>query len=769
MSSPVRFIVAALALLCAGAAAQRTRQTLQSPPRPVSVLTQRYDNLRSGVNRCETVLNAGNVNAAHFGKLFTRSVDGDMYAQPLYVPRVRLASGMVRNVVYVATAHNSVYAFDADDPEAFEPLWQVHLGPAVPKGDVGQECGNYRDFETEIGITGTPVIDAAARTMYLVARNKNADDSYHQMLHALDIASGAEKTGSPVEITASSPGTGDGAEAGRIQFNARTQNQRAALLLLNGIVYVTWASHCDTKPYHGWIMAYNAHTLQQVAALNLTPNGSAGGIWQAGTGPAADNRGNIYLTTGNGTSTAYDGGSDYGECMLRLSIAGGQLRIADWFTPYDFEEDNRDDTDIGSCGSLLIPDANLVVTGNKRGMLYLVRMGDMGEFYNDDAQIVQRLQGLHGHIHGTPIYWKSPRYGPLLYVWSENDRLQAFRLTGGRLAVSPLMQSAMVAPQGMPGGFLALSTNGDDPGSGIVWASHPLVGDANHATVPGILRAFDASNLSRQLWNSQQNARRDEVGSFAKFCTPTVANGKVYLATFSRQLLVYGLNPPPVLARPKIEPHRGKVGTPVTISCTAPGAAIRYTLDGSDPTRGSALYTRPLLLDDCATIKARAFRRGHLESAVATALCSRDGVTGHGSGLTGSYFKTDNLIGSAIRRIDPIINFSPGDSPPLDGIEQAPWSVRWTGFVQPRFTDTYTFYTVAGDAVVLWVNGRKLIDDWTYHDTAKNQGVIKLEAGQQYPIRLEYSHNLYQQVCQLWWSSACQAKEIVPRSQLYPE
>ena len=294
-------------------------------PSEVSVATQRYDNARTGQNLSETVLNTSNVNQAEFGKLFSRIVDDEVYAQPLYMARVGIPGLGIRNVLYIATVNNTVYAFDADDPNASEPLWKVKLtnegarARPVQAGDVGQRCVRYRDFTENIGIVGTPVIHVRRQTIYLVARTKEGND-FVQRLHALDIATGAPRPNSPVVIKASVAGLGSGSSNGELHFDPEIQNQRAALLLANGIVYIAWSSHCDTGPYHGWIIGYDAVTLQQTLATVTTPNGEAGGIWQSSSGPSADEWGDIYLTVGNGTATAQKGGQDFGNAFLKLIL-----------------------------------------------------------------------------------------------------------------------------------------------------------------------------------------------------------------------------------------------------------------------------------------------------------------------------------------------------------------------------------------------------------------------------------------------------------------
>ncbi|WP_350339209.1 Ig domain-containing protein [Geomonas sp. Red32] len=488
----------------------------------------------------ETVLTTANVSVSTFGKLFSRSVDGQIYAQPLYLPNVTI-QGTSRNVVFAATMHNSVYAFDADDPASSSPLWQVNLGTPVPATDISS---SYLDITPEIGILATPVIDPATGTIYVVAKTKDtATGTYHFRLHALDAASGGEKFGGPVEITAQVRGSGDGSSGGVVTLDPLHHLNRPGLLLLNGTVYLGFGSVGDISPYHGWVLAYNAGTLQQTSVFNVTPNGSQGAIWQAGKGLAADAAGNIYLMTGNGTFDANTGGSDYGDSVLKLSTASG-LSVADYFTPFNQATLSANDADLGSGGPMLIPGSNLMACMGKDGVMRLIDTLNLGKFSSTTNNDVQEFQAVpSGSIFmGGTIYWNSPGSGPSLYVWGPNDYLKQYRFTGSALQTTPVSQSTMTEFGGSSNSVpLSLSANGSLAGSGIVWASAAYQQDPNQQTVPGILRALDAGNLSAELWNSKLNAARDDVGNYAKFSPPTVANGKVYLATFSNQLHAYGL------------------------------------------------------------------------------------------------------------------------------------------------------------------------------------------------------------------------------------
>ncbi|WP_373527258.1 Calx-beta domain-containing protein, partial [Nostoc sp.] len=513
-----------------------------------NVTTQHNDNNRTGAELNEVLLNTTNVNDDKFGKLFTRPVDGQIYTQPLYLANVNIPNQGVHNVVYVATMHNTVYAFDADDPNASTPLWSISLGPSVklPDPNIGP-YPNYRDIATEVGILSTPVISTTTNTLYVVAFTKESGN-YIYRLHALDLKTGAEKFGGPVVISGTVPGTGSASVNGVITFTPNLQNQRPGLLLSNGNIYIAFASFGDKGSYSGWVFDYNATTLKRSAIYNNTPDGKLGGIWQAGNGLAADDSGNVYLSSGNGTFKS--DGSNLGTSVVKLS---SNLTPIDWFTPYNYQILNALDDDLGSGGPLLIPNSKYIIAGGKEGKIYVLDRTNLGKFNaKGDTQIVQSFQaigtpvnkvnapsGTH-HIHGSPIYWNSPN-GPLIYVWGENDWARAYSFNGTTLNTTPLATSSMTVPDGMPGAMLSLSANGSTDGTGILWTSSPFDKDANNQTVSGILRAFDATTMT-ELWNSKEDASRDDVGKFGKFTPPTIANGKVYLSTFSSELAVYGLD-----------------------------------------------------------------------------------------------------------------------------------------------------------------------------------------------------------------------------------
>ncbi len=496
--------------------------------------THHNDNFRTGQNLNETVLTTANVNSAEFGKLFSYTLDGYAYASPLYVADVNILGQGFHNVVFVATEHDTVYAFDADGLSS-NPLWQVSfINPAagvttVPADDTGECC----DIVPEIGVTGTPVIDPASGTLYVVAKTKEViggTTEYVQRLHALDISTGAEKFGGPVVIQASVPGNGVGSQNGQLPFYSLRQLQRPALLLLNGVVYIGFASHGDVQPYHGWILGYDAVTLQQVMAYNVTPNAEGGGIWQSGGGLAADAAGNIYFVSGDGTFDADIGGVDYGDSFVKIGPNG---TVLDYFTPYDHATLDVGNRDLGAANPLLLPEQpglhpNLLTSASKNGVMYLIDRDNMGHFNPvDNGQIVQSFS-LPRSNFSTPVYFNGN-----VYYSPTSEAIMAFQLVNGLLSATPTSQSSATYP--FPGGTLAISAAGNN--DGILWTVQ-----RNGTTASGVLRAYDANNLEVELYNSNQAELRDRLDFATKFSVPLVANGKVFVGSVS-QLTVYGLLP----------------------------------------------------------------------------------------------------------------------------------------------------------------------------------------------------------------------------------
>jgi hypothetical protein len=526
----------------------------------INVLTQHNDLKRTGWNSNEKVLNQNSLANGNFGLVFTRSVDDQIYAQPLIIANLPVGGGN-HNVVIVATVNNSVYAFDADDSSVINPYWHVNLtyNPGsyrpIANTDMTGACGgNYHDFSGNMGIVGTPVIDSTTNTLYVVSRSTLGGTTFVQYLHALDVVTGEERSGSPVYITATFPGSGEGGDGTTITFDQQHENPRPGLLLYNGVVYISWASHCDWEPYHGWVIGYDALTLQQKYVYNDSPNGGLAGIWMSGQAPAVDDNGFIYISTGNGTTDIGTDTIDRAESLLKISTASGNLKVVDYFTPNNYEYLNDQDLDYGVDGVMIIPNSTLSLSGSKESYLYLIDNTKMGGMNVNNSNVLQQLNvnasstDYDKHIHGSPVYYKDNNGNEYIYAWAEGGFLKQFPFLRSIMLFDTLNKVVgnTVLPYGMPGAMLALSSNGSQDSSGILWASHPINGDANQAVVPGILQAFDATNVEKELWNSNMTGKRDSVGRFAKFVTPTIANGKVYLATFSNKLNVYGLNAQPV-------------------------------------------------------------------------------------------------------------------------------------------------------------------------------------------------------------------------------
>ena len=503
------------------------------------ILTHHNDNFRTGQNTLETVLTPANVNATKFGKLASYSTDGISHASPLYLANVAIPGVGTRNVVYVSTEHDSVYAFDANGSGG-TALWHVSFinPPSVTtatSADVGECC----DITPEIGITGTPVIDAATGTLYVVAKTKeNNGTTFVQRLHALDVATGAEKFGGPVVIQGSVPGTGIGAVGGSLAFNPLREDQRTALLLLNGNVYFGFGSHGDNQPYHGWLFGYNATTLQRILVYSTSPDGEGAGIWHSGGGLVADSAGKIYFVTGDGTFDANNtGGADYGDSFVRFNAATGIAE--DYFTPKDQGTIDANNLDLGAGGLVLLPDQpgahpHLLICAGKNGTIYLVDRDNMGHFSSSANTNVQTLANIFPFGTPLPGNYSSPVYfNGLVYFGPIADSVQAFTLSNGLLSTAATSRTSV--SYAYPGGALAISANGVS--NGILWAVE------KRGSAPGALHAYNASNLAVELYNSDQAAgSRDVLDAAAKFSTPLVMNGKVFVASEGR-LTVYGLLP----------------------------------------------------------------------------------------------------------------------------------------------------------------------------------------------------------------------------------
>ena len=514
------------------------------------VLTQHNDNARTGQNLNETLLTTANVTSSSFGKLFSYSVDGQIYAQPLYVPNVNIPGQGVHNVVYVATQNDSLYAFDADGLSS-TPLWQdSFIDPASGVTPVACEPNGTRLIACAVypiyGITGTPVIDPNTNTLFLVARTKEKA-KYVQRLHALDITTGAEKFSGPVNITAAVPGIGVGNKEGIVTFSPLYDIQRAGLLLLNGIIYIGWAG-----AEHGWVMAYNENSLAQVGAISSTPNSSRGGVWQSGGGLAADASGNIYVATGDGLFDANTGGPDYGDSVLKLSPT---LSVLDYFAPMDQACRSANDVDLGSGGPILLPVQpgavpNELVIAGKGGdpcdssgatPIYLLNQNSLGEYNPDQDQIVETVAGTAHGYWSNPTYWQGPSAANLYMAGltteqGAGDYLKMYSVSNGLISTTPVAQSPNIFTMGSTPSVSANNTS-----EGIVWAIERRDGlSAMPGQKAAVLYAYDATNVSTVLYNSAQVQQRDQGGCGEKFQVPTIANGKVYVST-QNELDVFGL------------------------------------------------------------------------------------------------------------------------------------------------------------------------------------------------------------------------------------
>ena len=496
------------------------------------VLTAQYDNFRTGANLHEKVLKPSNVGAGKFGKLFARSVDGDVFAQPLYVPALELPGIGKRNVIFVATEHDSVYAFDVNGTKDV-PLWKVNfVDPQHGIGTVPEEDVRCPFITPEVGITPTPVIDAANRTIYVLARTKE-HGVFVQKLHALDITNGKERPDSPVVIRANVQGSGAGSVGGKVSFDPLRENPRAALLLVGGEVYLTWASSCDVGPYHGWVMAYDAHTLQQRAMLNTSPDGGEAGIWQSDAGIAADQEGNVYVATGNGDFDATrSNGRDYGDSVLKLRLDGQSLAVRDYFTPFNQEVLDAKDWDLGSQGPVLLPTQPgphphlLVITG-KEGKLYVLDRDKLGKFQKGaDSQVVQSIKVRDAY--GAAAYWNGH-----VFFTDRSDTTRDFAVNNG-LLVAKGTTMRMSSPGATP------IVSADGTKDAILWVVSTKEWNETHMDRPAVLHAYDATDITHELYNSEQKSDRDRADMTVRFAIPTVVDGHVFVGTRGR-LDVYGL------------------------------------------------------------------------------------------------------------------------------------------------------------------------------------------------------------------------------------
>jgi outer membrane protein assembly factor BamB len=565
------------------------------------VLTQHSNNARTGAVLDETLLTTNSVKSARFGKLWTLYTDGQVVAQPLYVSRLSIDTTQnptaprvtgTFNAVVIATMHNTVYVYNADEESKGPngrtvPLWATWLGqPRVGSKEIDMWSTN----DPEWGILSTPVISPDKSTLYVVAWHDDGQQGLQYRLHALNMRDGTARHPA-VPIGPSSKDTPQPCKP-QNAFNPCVHKQRAALLLSNGVIYIAFGGDGN----RGALFAFDATTLTQRALWNSTPTGQDGGIWQSGQGPAADDAGNIYLMTGNGTFDAGDG-RNFGNSFVKLKLDGQAISVVDFFTPCNFKFLNDRDLDLGSGGPALLPTNPLrILGGGKEGMLYVLSQTNMGKFVADPAapnckntNALQTVKAFEqhvfdgethwGNIHGSPVYWQGPDSGRI-YIWGENGRLKSYPFNQGKIQEVGVKEGEFRPPNGMPGGMLALSANGNKTGSGIIWAVVPLDGDANRQRgVKGVVIAADAQDITRTLWTSEQFAERDRLGLFAKFSTPLVTNGKVFIATYGNDeplrtfppnsrpdafpknysVAVYGLLPPQQMTHHVVDQDNGDI------------------------------------------------------------------------------------------------------------------------------------------------------------------------------------------------------------------
>jgi hypothetical protein len=513
-----------------------TLSVTAATPGITDVLTYHNDVARTGQNLTETTLTTSNVTSEKFGKLAFYAVDGLVDAEPLYASNVTVPGNSTHNLLIVATEHASVYAFDADSGAT---VWHVST---LKSGETTSDSRGCGQVNPEIGVTSTPVIDrtrGANGAIYVVAMSKDASGHYYQRLHALDLALGTELFSGPVEIQATYPGTGDNSNGTDVVFDPGQYKERTALLLLNGVIYTAWASHCDIRPYTGWIMGYSESTLAQTSVLNVTPNGNEGAIWMSGAGLAADSSGNIYFLDANGdfdanlNASGFPSDGDYGNAFIKLSTSSG-LAVADYFEMDNQASENGSDADLGSGGLIVLPDLSdgsgntlhLAVGAGKDSNLYLVNRDSMGKFSVTNNNIYQQLSGaLPGGVWAMPAYFNNT-----IYYGSVGSPIQAFAITNAQMSTSATSQTP--TSFGYPGATPSVSANGTS--NGIVWA----VENNN----PAVLHAYNATNLN-ELYNSNQAANgRDQFGAGNKFVTPMIVNGKVFVGT-PNGVAVFGLLP----------------------------------------------------------------------------------------------------------------------------------------------------------------------------------------------------------------------------------
>jgi hypothetical protein len=762
-----------------------------------SVLTYHNDNARTGANTNETLLTPANVNANNFGLLRKYEVDGYAYAQPLYFSGLNIPGKGVRNVVFVATANNSVYAFDADSDAGPDAglLWHDDLGGGIDLVNHHEFGGRYhnnvyQDMLPQAGITGTPVIDPVSGTLYVDAFTRTeteAGPSFHHKIHALNITDGSERSFSPVEVQAEVPGTGIDSSAGVVKFDPRQHIQRPALTLAGGILYVAYGSAADTDPYHGWIIGFNASNLQPLTncVFNTTPNATVkqfgphageGALWMGGDGLCVDADNNLYFEVANGSFDAdpsLGNGVDYGDSFMKLSTAGNRLVVADYFTPFNQAKMQADDADFGSGGALLLPDEvgsaahpHLIVGGDKSSNIYLADRDHMGHYNpTDNHQLVQEVYADTGRIFSTPAYFNFH-----LYYQGIGGVMKAYAISNA--IITPTPDSVTKTSFSGFGTTPSISANGSS--NAIVWT---IQSDGAVRHKPAILHAYNATNLAEELYNSSQLPARDNPGNAVKMTVPTIADGKVFVGA-QYALAIFGNGV--FLPAPMISPAGGNFNNTVAVTLVdaEPDADIFYTLDGTAPTIRSLHYRTPLTLTNSVEIRALAVKPGAVNSGVAVASFVNTAAIGDGTGLQGQYWTntsatdfTNEMFTTppSLTRTEAALDFDWSTNGPDPLISLDHLIARWSGSVQPQYTDIYELAVVTRGGVRLWINGRLLVSDWTTHASpVTNQAAVQLNAQQFYNVRLDYSNDTGGKV-QLLWRRPSAEFEIIPTSQLYPQ
>ena len=755
---------------------------------PQNVLTYKYNNARDGANTNETVLTPANVNVSSFSKLFNYTVDGYVYAQPLYVSNVQIPGQGTHNVVFVATENDSVYAFDADSNLGPNGglLWHTNLGTALISTFYGVRY-HHNVLNPLIGITGTPAIDTNSGTLYVDVFSgvvSNTASGFHT-LHALNITNGTEQLQGPVLVSGSVPGNGVDSSNGVVTFAPQSHMNRPAMTLVGGTLYASYGSYGDTDPFHGWVIGYDTTNLQQLTNYTFatTPNATTnafginageGALWMGGDGLCVDNQSNLYFESGNGSFSAYTNGGDYGDSLIKLSTTN-RLAVADYFTPWNQVSMDVNDQDLGSGGPILLPDSvgssahrHLIIGAGKEGTLYLLDRDNLGQFNSaNDSQIVQELKSAIGGLFGSGAYFNN-----WIYFQGTSDRMKAFSITNAVMSANAVSTSTPTL--GYLGYTPTISANGNS--NGIAWV---IQADAFPNNGPAVLHAYNATNLSQELYNSSQNLTRDNPGGAVKYTVPIVANGKVFVgAEFA--LSVFGIGT--FLPAPIISPNAGIFTNSVTVTLTdaTNSATIYYTLNGTVPTTNSFVYNGPFQLTNSAVVQAIAAIPGAFNSPPASASFINSSEIGTGTGLLGKYWTNTTRVAftnvnfstlPTLTQTDAAVNFNWGINGPAFTVGKTNYTVRWTGCVQPQFTEPYTFYTTADDGVRLYINGKLLIDNWVVQTATTRSNTITLAAQQLYNIQLDYFYGATNgggSQVSLSWSSPSTPQTIIPQTQLYP-